>query len=255
MSARGRLHRRLAAVSCSLAFACLAVSACDTPTDPSRHEDENRPPSASGSARLTIPPVFQETAVWCWAAVAEMVLRHYGQPNLNPLGDYQCGIVGTTAALGMLPPQCTSNCGLCVTTFGSPPQYVRLLQEYPIVARQVGGVQGRPLLVAFNASALPFVQIRAHIDAGHPVVAGITPAGFPSAFGPAHVALIIGYRFSATEQRLIVNDPYPYLIGPLGPYGDPYLSRGATLTGRGQYDIDYAAFAGGLFWSQSFMPQ
>jgi hypothetical protein len=165
------------------------------------------PSPQSGANQVAVAPVFQETAVWCWAAVAEMVFRYYGQPNLNPAGDYQCGIVGATAALGMLPLPCASNCALCVTTFGSPPQYVSLLQQYPAVARQATGFPTRGINVAFVPGPIEFSQVRTLIDDGQLIVSGITPSGIPSAFGPAHVALIAGYRFSPTSQRLIVNDP------------------------------------------------
>jgi hypothetical protein len=199
--------------------------------------------------------VFQETAVWCWAAVAEMVFRHYGQPNLSPVGDYQCGVVGATAALGILPSSCAGNCALCITTLGTPAQYVRLLEEYPTLARTLSGAATRAISVQFTNAPIAFGRVQAAIDAGHPVVTGITPAGIPSVFGPAHVALVIGYRFGPGGQRLIVNDPYPYGVGPLGPYGDPYLVRGAVWVGRGQYDMEYSAYVSGLAWTQTFEPR
>src|SRR5689334_6854940 len=44
--------------------------------------------------QLVVAPVQQETEVWCWLAVGEMVFRYYGLPSVNGFGDYQCGIVG-----------------------------------------------------------------------------------------------------------------------------------------------------------------
>jgi hypothetical protein len=41
------------------------------------------------SEKLNIPPIPQNTAVWCWLAVSEMALRYHGVPNTNPAGIYQ----------------------------------------------------------------------------------------------------------------------------------------------------------------------
>jgi hypothetical protein len=75
-------------------------------------------------------------------------------------------------------------------------------------------------------------------------------------FAPAHVALIVGYDTGVSGGRgLLVNDPYPYGIGPLGPYGDPYLLQGAVYNSRGRYLIDYALFSQRLLWSETVIFQ
>jgi hypothetical protein len=51
-------------------------------------------PPAAADEQLPISPVFQQNPVWCWAAVGEMALRYLGYPSINPVGDYQFGIVG-----------------------------------------------------------------------------------------------------------------------------------------------------------------
>lgn len=56
---------------------------------------------------LPVPPRYQETPVWCWVAVGEMVFRYYGIPNMNGPGNYQCGVIGALA--GPYSP-CWGNC-------------------------------------------------------------------------------------------------------------------------------------------------
>ncbi|WP_437748029.1 C39 family peptidase [Sorangium sp. So ce1504] len=89
------------------------------------------------------------------------------------------------------------------------------------------------------------------IDSGRPVVAAITPTGIPNQYSPAHVALIVGYDTTASVPSLIVNDPYPYQLGDLGPYGDPYIAHGAVMVRPAQYLIGYDAFTHGLAWTQT----
>lgn len=53
---------------------------------------------ASSAAQLNIPAVYQQTKVWCWAASAEMVFRHYGMRSISSVS-YQCGIVNAWVVL------------------------------------------------------------------------------------------------------------------------------------------------------------
>ena len=82
------------------------------------------------SEQLRIRPVYQQTIVWCWAAVSEMVLRYYGVPNLNPAGNCQCGVVGSLGGV------CSANCGACVTAIGSTYQMAGVLRNYQQLAKQ-----------------------------------------------------------------------------------------------------------------------
>src|SRR5262245_52638322 len=73
---------------------------------------------------LHISPVMQQTEVWCWAAVAEMVLDHYDFDTINPGGDYQCGVVA------MLGGVCNANCYACKTGIGSTTNLSAVLKQY-----------------------------------------------------------------------------------------------------------------------------
>lgn len=191
--------------------------------------------SHAGSNRLSIYPVAQQTPVWCWAAVSEMVLRHYRFPNLSPVGNYQCGIVGSLGG------HCTMNCGLCVTAIGSAFQMSEVIANYQVLSDYyVTGHRGRHFFVS-TSGRLSQTEIADEVDEGDPIVAGISPSGMGN-FYPAgmseHVALIVGYRELPQGFMMLVNDPMPY--GVMGR--DPYLGAGAMAAGPGQYWVEYRAF-------------
>jgi hypothetical protein len=228
-------------------------SSSSTPPAPS---PPSPPPTPAGaSMHLSIPGVFQETSEWCWAAVGEMVLRYNSEPNLNPAGNYQCGEIGAAGVIGLLPPVCQADCTQCVLPISGGDAFAAFLQQYPQVARFNGFPTARSLSVNLVRSALPFSQIASTVNASHPIIAGITPSNIPSPYGPSHATLIVGFDSTNGRQLLFVNDPYPYGLGPLGPFGDPYLLRGATYISRGRYAIDYNAFTSGLFWAESIVVQ
>jgi hypothetical protein len=180
---------------------------------------------------LEIPPVYQKTMVWCWAAVSEMVLKYYDVPNLNPAGDYQCGVVGSLGGV------CSANCGWCITPIGSTFQMANVLRNYQNIVRQYGlfGFQ------SFRASAVGRLNaddIEDEIDSSNPVIVGISPSGMGRYYTGGmseHVALIVGYEYNGGNLWLKVNDPMPYgLVGY-----DPYIAADAQLDQRGSYWITY----------------
>jgi len=192
---------------------------------------------ASWAKTLGISPVYQQTPVWCWAAVGEMVFRHYGVPTVNPAGNFQCGIVA------LLHPVCNVNCMNCPVPAGSLQTMDDMLTRYPDVA---GQVRGRDVSISTSVAdeALSLDDVIAEIDAGRPIVAGISPSGYRTLGLSEHVALIIGYD----DGALIVNDPFPF---QLAFAGDPYLAAGGQRVARGRYVIDYEAFVERLQWGES----
>ena len=190
-------------------------------------------PSAKANESLPIPPVVQQTQLWCWAAVLEMALKHYGYGSVNPGGNYQCGIV---AMLGGI---CNYDCRRCVTSIGSFANLGAVLEAYGATTISLN-VDGIPLSYHIRRR-LSVEKIATEIDDGDPIIAGISPSGmsrfYPPGFGE-HLALIVGYESSDRDFKIIVNDPYPYLyVGQ-----DPYVSAGARLLEPGQYLIDFRAF-------------
>ena len=201
-------------------------------------------PSHAESNRLKIRPISQQTLVWCWAAVSEMVLKHYRFPNLNPAGNYQCGIVGTLGGI------CGTNCGACVTTIGSTYQMSEVIANYQYLSdNYLGHHQGRHFDVS-PARRLSPSEIANEIDEGDPVIAGISPSGVGAYYPPSmseHAVLIVGYRESGQGFHVLVNDPMPYAL--MGY--DPYLAVGAKPTQQGQYWLDYGTFVGNLVYKDS----
>jgi hypothetical protein len=185
---------------------------------------------------LDIEPVLQQTKVWCWLAIGEMVFRHYGVPARNP-ASFQCGIIGTL----MSDTECYSNCfnARCIRPSGSNYATVRMLKDY-------AWLSSRRVLNANESYELPFAAIKANIDSAKPIIAGVSPIRKQYHGGAEHVALIVGYEAGVSGVDLIVNDPFPY-----PPMGNPYIRAGARALNDYQYRIPLRDFTQGLFWHWS----
>jgi hypothetical protein len=205
-------------------------------------------PSRAGV--LPIAPVVQQTQVWCWVAVGEMIFRYLGIPNVNPAGVYQCGIIGALAAdqYGMSHP-CTFDCTQCVVTAGTEVWVRAMLERYPVVVQTLG-LRAPALASQHEPTALQADMLAAEIDGGYPVVAGISPYGSSGGVS-AHVALIVGYERDAGGGLVLkVNDPYPFdMMG-----ANPYVTAGGRRDefGAGSYWIGYETFVTRLQWAESF---
>lgn len=192
------------------------------------------PGDVRGDERLPIQPVIQQSPVWCWAAVGEMVLRCFDFPTVNPAGNYQSGIAGSLGG------QCSFNCGTCITAIGSAQNLMTVLENYQEVAERFVGRGGERFSVSDQGPLDPD-EIVGAIDEGSPIIAGINPSGsgwrYPSGMSE-HVSLIVGHREGRDGLTLVVNDPMPYRITPF----DPYLRAGGRSNRPGQYLIGYDAF-------------
>lgn len=195
---------------------------------------------------LGITPRLQETYVWCWVAVGQMVFEYYEIPNVNPGGDYQCGIIGLLAT-GTMRHDCAFRCQNCTVPAGSASGVSNMIEEYPRRVAAVGEEDVARLRVSYRASPLSFEAVQSAIDDSNPIIAGISPSGRPSRWATSqHVALIAGYD-DADEPRLLVNDPYPF--GAV----NPYTAAGANDNGDGSYWISYRSFRNALNWAESFV--
>ncbi|MFN3953099.1 MAG: C39 family peptidase [Pararhodobacter sp.] len=201
------------------------------------------PASAQQRVLEGIVPVAQATHVWCWLAVGEMVFRYYGIPQVNftpSPAAYQCGIVGSLAYSPPSVHPCTMDCGYCIVPAGDAQGMRRMLELYPVRA-------GRPVLeTRYHPASLQMAGVVREIDAGHPVIIGISPSGQPPAFASEHVALIAGYDLAT--NRLLVHDPYPFGHS----WANPYVPAGAQRVGALSYWVPLQALYGPLQWRETF---
>lgn len=202
---------------------------------------------------LSIPAVYQRTPVWCWLAVGEMVHRYYNLPTLNPAGNYQCGLVATLAGPNSA---CWTNCGNCIGGAGNYGPVNEVLKDmvrrYPEVLRSLNRYDGPSLTVQWRYSALSDSQITNEIDAGRPIIAGISPSGYPQNVQSEHVALVIGYETTDEGLNIIVNDPFPFDRLPFNQPPNPYTAQGGQSLGSGRYSINAQRFRQGLVWRETF---
>jgi hypothetical protein len=197
---------------------------------------------------LQIAPSRQQTPVWCWVAVGEMVFGHLGVPAVN--NNMQCGIVGALA-LATNHAACARDCRRCNFPAGDAKSVMGMLVDYPRRAAALTG-QRAPRVFTTLAGPLPPAELQAELDAGRPLVVGINPDTRPVAFGASqHVALIVGYATRGERLLLIVNDPFPFSPST---WPDPYLRAGGRAgDAPGRYLIDFDAFARGLGWAETFL--
>ncbi len=183
---------------------------------------------------LHIDPTAQQTPEWCWAAASTMVLVHYHFPNLNQVGNYQCGVVGAQGG------PCVVNCGLCLGAGGTTQRIAAVIRTYAVVAAQMTGFTN-PDFNPQTAGILSPDEIIESIDDDAPILAGITPNGipFPPGLGfSQHAVVIVGYEGDASRLDVIINDPFPYQMG----FPPPYLQAGGQMVRPGQYRLPYLTF-------------
>lgn len=207
--------------------------------------------SIAGTATATelpIPPRMQETPVWCWVAVGQMTFEFFGVPNVNPAGDYQCGVIGLLAA-GTIREDCAYRCENCVVPAGSKDGVIRMIEDYPARVAYVGDEDVPRLTVRYRARPLDEDTLMEAIDRETPVIAGISPSGRPGPWATSqHVALIVGYDSDDEgDVQLLVNDPFPFAGA------NPYIQAGGDANGDGSYWISYRAFRARLDWAESFV--
>jgi hypothetical protein len=202
---------------------------------------------------LPIAAIAQQTEVWCWAASAEMVLRYYAEPNLNPAGNYQCGIVGGYFyIIGGPAHPCVSNCFLCLTGASSTVEIQRILTGYGQLARNLGFPSARILQSKNIFGQLTLEQLANELDNGRPIIAGVSVPGSPTLPGiSGHVVVFSGYDATGSFPVVTVRDPYPYeRFIPANQ--NPYLRSGGIYVGPGTYRIALAALGGpNILWGNT----
>lgn len=131
-------------------------------------------PVGGGQRILSVPFIAQQTPVWCWAAVSEMVFRYYGR------GATQCQILS-----GWYRGDCCTFPQLCQTT-GS-------LQAIQQTLYAFGGLGS-----AVYPGPISFANVQSEINAGHPII-----AAYRGSFS-GHVVVIYGYD---ARGNIYIRDP------------------------------------------------
>ena len=229
----------------------------------------NRPAEGKGKI-LDIPPIFQKNPMWCWLTVSEMIFKSRTPPvpgynpwkpaglSIPPLLDpdklYQWGI------LALAHPACWLHPDACAMVGGNSWENMqRVLRIYPPGAGQQGAAPGapnpnKPVGSTLKPGCLTADEIKKEIDAGRPIVVGISPGTKPAPGTPAHVALIVGYQVLPDgDIELIVNDPWPYHLRP----GDtnPYTTKeaGGSRNCDANYTVDRKKFCAEASWNGSLI--
>jgi hypothetical protein len=191
--------------------------------------------------RLDIDPAFQETPEWCWITAGQMVFTYYGVANINPAGNFQCGIIA------LISPACNVDCRYCAQVPAGSLNTIRnMLVQYSSFASSHSNTDAR-LKAETQTLTMTMADVRNEIDAKRPIIAGISPSGHLPPNGSEHVAVIIGYD---DNDNLIVNDPFPFD----GHFPEnPYVGAGGMkIAGSpGQYKISRDDFEAKLIWRES----
>lgn len=158
-------------------------------------------PSRPLSQSLSVPFIAQQTQVWCWAAVSEMVLRYYGTSV------QQCAILARWTGA----PCCAVGLSVCIT---AAPDLVFIQQTL----LEAGGVR------SLRAGPLSAVQVRQELDAGRPFI-----IGYRGSFS-GHVVVVAGYQANSdgSNLRLDIHDPF---YGPFRqiPFGTTFTYGGQSV--------------------------
>ena len=186
----------------------------------------------SKKKQLSISPVFQQTNVWCWLAVGEMIFKHYGVPNKNPYGNFQCGIIGSISGPGSI---CDLNCKDCIMPSGSNYGTIAMLANYSRLAANKSFYYSEKKVMTAD-------EVMDNIDNNRPVIAGTSFANRVYYADAEHVVLITGYRITGGDMYLVINDPFIY-TGV-----NPYILNGGKRLQNNQYEIHYNNFKNGVFW-------
>ena len=160
------------------------------------------PPPPVTKNTLGVPPVRQQTEVWCWAAVSEMIFRYYN------VGTDQCNILSVWTGV-----DCCSFSGLCLH-----PAPIEIIQQ---TLFGLGNI---------NSTAIPrslsFDELRREIDQGRPVIMSYSGSFL------GHVVLAYGYD---SNGNIYIHDPFYGTV--IVPYGRTFVYQGQLVWSATIYGI------------------
>lgn len=122
-----------------------------------------------------------------------------------------------------------------------------MITQYPAVVRITAGSTVVLQTPKISLTPLTPALVKAEIDGGRPVIAGISPhAGMLPPGLAEHAVLIIGYGDG--DNMLVVNDPFPYQAAGMMP---PYTQYGGTQLQPGRFSVPYASMVGPINWQNA----
>jgi len=207
----------------------------------------------ANAATLNIPPVVQKSPEWCWLATGEMIFRYYNIPGNAP--DFQCGEarfqgafqVAQSGPMAFNGP-CWMNCIPCAGVgAGSVQGLVNMIVQYPYGMSVVTGGNYRLQAPRVSLTPMPVGAVMAEIDAGRPIIAGISPgAGLLPPGIAQHAVLIVGYENNGAT--LIINDPYFYDAVQQTP---SYIQFGGAQVQPGRFSVPFTSMVGPINWNNA----
>jgi hypothetical protein len=125
------------------------------------------------------------------------------------------------------------------------------LEQYPALATEAGKARDIALTVQLKDGILSEEEVKQELDAGRPIIVGLSPRGFKVDGVRQHMALIVGYDTSSGDLMLTVNDPFPFEDMVFLWIGSPYVTAKASEEGDGRYEVGYEAFRSKLKWTKT----
>jgi hypothetical protein len=208
---------------------------------------------AARAATLNIVPVVQQTPEWCWLATGEMIFRYYNIPANN--ANFQCGEARFQGAVQVAPTgpmafngPCWMNCVPCAGVgAGSVQGLVNMIVQYPYGMSIVTGQTYRLQTPKVSLQPMQPAAVKAEIDAGRPIIAGISPGEGMQPLGIAqHAVLMVGYDNNGAT--LIINDPFFYQQAGMTP---PYVQVGGAQLELGRFSVPFNAMIGRINWNNA----
>lgn len=207
---------------------------------------------------LPVPPVMQQTPVYCWAASGEMIFQYYHVPSGFGGPSDQASIVRSTG--GPFSP-CWNNPGGCIWPAGTSDTILFMLHTYPEVSRMLTGNQSIPRIMAsFQNLPLTESQLKQQIDKGQPVLIALNPS-MNGAHVPEHAIVLTGYHYAPPPAApmappimwVVLNDPFPYFqVMPTTPYLVLGGVAGTSGLDRLRFGVPYSALVNQLSWVWTF---
>ena len=144
---------------------------------------------------------------------------------------------------------CMHDCRICNVGSGTVDRIGQMLNGYPAFVRNIAHRNSPDIDTNVVYSALVKDDVVSEIDAGRPIVAGISPhSGFLPPGLSEHAVLIVGYEGNGGSIDILVNDPFPYAQAGIR---DPYTQVGGKRVVPGRYRISLDAMVSDLAWGNS----